>query len=59
MPSLVTELDRRSLSSLRFWCVLFVWLWLLCVLALGVVLLFAVFLQCNRDGGWTTEEVPR
>ena len=25
--SLVTELDRRSLSPLRFWCLFFVWFW--------------------------------
>ena len=52
--SIVTELDRRSLSTLLFRCVFGLFGCVcVCSVAFGVVWLFAVFLEWNRDDGWT------
>ena len=53
LSSIVTELDGRSLSSLPFWCVFLFGCVCVSSVAFGVVWLFAVFLQWNRDGSWT------
>ena len=48
----VTELDRRSLSSLCFWCLFLFGCVFVCSVALGVSCCLLCFVW-NRDGCWT------
>ena len=50
---LVFELDRRSLSSLCFWCLFFVWLCFCVFCCFGCFLVVGCVFVWNRDGCWT------
>ena len=53
ISSLVTELDRRSLSALRFWWVFFVWFWFCVFCCFGCCLFVCCVFKWNHDGCWT------
>ena len=48
--SIVIELDRRSLSSLCFWCLFFVWLCFCVFCCFGCFLVVGCVFVWNRDG---------